>query len=161
MKGDAVTEMQALLDLVCLGAGAQPETGGDLLLHFGDWIPYEVPPRPDLLTVERGRWSLMISCPWRIDGPHGVICDWASVADSEQQDAQGFLALEGRTVTKLQVDSPGLDLQIVFSDGYRLSALCDSRGSSDDCWYVLRPDDSSIVAKRTFELVIETADDDR
>lgn len=158
--------LQELLHRSCLGAVAQPETDGDLLLHFGGWQLYEDPPNPNLLTSERGRWSLMLHCPWRLDGPSSVICDWRSVADPDRQLEQSYLAMEGLSVEVIELSRPGLDLRIQFSRGFRLTALCDSAGKTDDCWYLLRPDDSSVAATRDFRLVYEppvtgTSGDDR
>jgi len=147
--------VQELLNRPCLAAIAQPETGGDLLLHFGGWQPYEDPPNPRVLTSERGKWSLMLCCPWRLDGPRAPICDWRSVADSGKQSQQPYLVLEGLTIEAVELIKPGLDLRLHFARGFRLSALCDSVGSSDDCWYLLRPDDSSIAATRDFRLLYE------
>jgi hypothetical protein len=139
----------------CLAAVAQPDTGGDLLLHFGDWQRYEDTPNARLLTVERGNWSLMLRCPWRLDGPTNTICDWRSVADPSEPSLDRFLVLTGRVVTSVKVIKPGFDLRLRFSGGLRLSALCDSAGSSEDCWYLLRPDDSSIAATRNFRIVYD------
>lgn len=147
--------LRELLYRPCLGAVAQPETDGDLLLHFGGWQLYEDPPDPALLTSERGRWSLMLRCPWRLDGPSSVICDWRSVSDSDRQSEQSHLAVEGLTVESIDLSRPGLDLRIQFSRGCRLTTLCDSSGKTEDCWYLLRPDDSSVAATHDFRLVYE------
>jgi hypothetical protein len=153
-----VTPDVALTELVrlpCIGAVAQPETGGDLLLHFGDWQRYADLPHPRVRTVERGSWSLMICCPWRLDGPTAVLCDWRSVADPARQGEQAHLVVEGLAVESVVLSPPGLDLQIQFSRGVRLRVLCDSSGKTDDCWYLLRPDESSVAATREFRLVYE------
>lgn len=152
---DSELSLNELLHLTCLGASAQPETGGDLLLHFGGWQLYDDPPNPKLLASERGKWSLMLMCPWRLDGLTAVICDWRSVAEPGKRLDQAYLALEGLSVEAIQLSNPGFDLRIRFSSDISLIALCDSVGRSKDCWYLLRPDNSSIVATRDFRLVYE------
>lgn len=144
-----------LVHLPCIGAVAQPETGGDLLLHFGGWQLYEDPPKPSILTSERGKWSLMILCPWRLDGPTGVVCDWRSVGDAERQATEAHLAVEGLAVESIELSKPGHDLQIGFTRGYSLKVLCDSDGKTTDCWYLLMPDDTSLAATRDYQLVRE------
>ena len=150
--------LQELSHRVCLGATAQPETGGDMLLHFGRWQAYEGLPSPRLHATERGKWALMLYCPWRLDGPTEVICDWRSVADPAQQSKQAYVAFEGLTVESIALARPGLDLCIEFSRGHVLRVLCDSRGRSTDSWFLLLPDDSSIVATRDFRLVHTDSD---
>ena len=147
--------LRELVHLPCIGAVAQPETHGDLLLHFGGWQQYENPPNPALLASERGKWSLMVLCPWRLDGPTAVICDWQSVANPEMQAAQAHVVMEGLTVESIELSRPGLDLRIQFSRGHTMNILCHSAGKTDDCWYLLRPDDSSIAATHDFRLVCE------
>jgi hypothetical protein len=148
---------QDLLDQIlhrpCIGAVAQHETGGSLLLHFGLWQLYEDPPNPRLQTTERGNWSLMIHCPWRLDSPKHFVCDWRSVSKASNDRVEAQLALEGSTVDSIQLTRPGLDLRLGFDTGYTLHTLCDSTGTSDDCWYLLLPDDSSVVATRSGNLI--------
>lgn len=147
--------LQELSHRVCLGATAQPETGGDLLLHFAGWQAYEEPPSARLLSTERGKWSLMLCSPWRLDGPTAVVCDWRSVADPLQESVEAYAAFEGLTVESVGLERPGLDLRIEFSREFVLKVQCDSRGRSNDCWFLLRPDDSSIAATRDFRLNYE------
>jgi len=147
--------LRELLNRPCLAAFAQPETDGDLLLHFAGWQPYETPMREDLLTSERGQWSLMLLSPWRLDGPTSVICDWKSVGDSSQGQEHPYLVLEGLVVEQVTLRKPGLDLLIEFSGGVRLTTLSDSAGKTDDCWYLLRPDESSIAATHGFQLTYQ------
>jgi hypothetical protein len=61
--------VRELLHRTCIGAVAQPETGGDLLLHFGDWQHYETPPNPALLATERGKWSFDVIKPLETGWP--------------------------------------------------------------------------------------------
>jgi hypothetical protein len=145
----------ALLNLVnrpCIGVVAQPETNGDLLMHFGAWQSYDDSPDSRLLTTERGKWSLMILCPWRLDGLLAPVCDWRSVGNRDNQDTEAQLVLEGLTVETIDLHKPGLDLELRFTGGYRLRSLCDSDGKTRDCWYLLLPDSSSLVATRDYRL---------
>jgi hypothetical protein len=122
-------------------------------MHFGEWQSYEDPPNPRLLTTERGKWSLMILCPWRLDSPTSPVCDWRSVSSPEDQDAEAQLVLEGLAVEAIELHKPGLDLELRFTGGYRFRSLCDSDGKTEDCWYLLLPDNSSLVATRDHRLV--------
>jgi hypothetical protein len=146
-----------LLHRTCIGAVAQPETGGDLVLHFSDWQPYEALPSPALLATERGKWSLMLSTPWRLDGPGGVVCDWRAVSDPDKESQELHAAFEGLRVEAIKLTKPGNDLDLDLSRGHKLRVLCDSVGASDDCWYLLRPDSSSVGATRDYRLVYEAA----
>lgn len=147
--------IRELLHRTCIGAIAQPETGSDLLLHFGDWQPYETPPNPALLTTERGKWSLMLSSPWRLDGPRGVVCDWRSVSDPEKESLESHVAFEGLRIETIKLLKPGNDLEVMLSRGHTLRVLCDSQGANDDCWYILRPDSSSVAATHDYRLIYE------
>jgi len=147
--------IEELIGRVCLAAIAQPETGGNLLLHFGRWQTYENPPDPGIAVSERGNWSLMIKCPWRLDSNTAVICDWRSTGDAENARAEAHLSMEGLTVEDVELSHPGLDFRLRFSSGHQLLMLCDSAGAYGDCWYLLRPDDSSVAATRDFRLVYE------
>lgn len=144
-----------LLHRTCIGATAQPETGGDLLLDFGSWQPYPTVENSNILTTERGRWALMVSTPWRLDGPNGVVCDWRSVENVEEQSRESHLAFEGLRVERMKLMKPANDLEIALSGGHTLRMLCDSEGSGDDCWYILRPDASSVAATHDYRLIYE------
>src|SRR3954447_7722989 len=120
--------IRELIHRTCIGAVAQPETGGDLLLHFGDWQHYQIPPHAALITTERGKWSVMLSSPWRLDGPSGVVCDWRSVSDPEAESRESHVAFEGLRVEAIELLKPGNDLEISLSRGHMLRVLCDSAG---------------------------------
>ena len=139
----------------CIGAVAQHETGGDLLLHFASWQSYEDPPDENLLASERGAWSLMVLCPWRLDSFAEVITDWRAVADRGSASRDRYLILEGLSVEEVDLQYPGLDITIRFSRGYVLKTLCDSNGKTSDCWYLLMPDESTLVARRNYRLEVE------
>lgn len=147
--------LQELVGRPCVGAVAQPETDGDLLLDFGGWQDYEESPNSRLLSTERGKWSLMVCCPWRLDGPGAPVCDWRSVAHPDRQEAEEHLALEGMTVEALTLEQPGMDLVVRLSRGHVLRVFCDSEGKADECWYVIRPDGSTVTATRSFRLEFE------
>jgi hypothetical protein len=147
--------LRELLSRTCIGAVAQPETGGDLLLHFAEWQQYESPPDPTLLASERGKWTMLLSCPWRLDSPTGVVCDWRSVADPVLEREQAHAKFEGLQVEEIDLKLPANDLEVRFGNGDVLRLLCDSSGIGDDCWYILRPDGSSIAATRDYRLTFE------
>jgi hypothetical protein len=158
MRDHAVDPEEIVRELfhrTCIGAVAQPETGGALLLHFADWQPYEEPLNKALLSSERGKWSLMVHSPWRLDGPSAIVCDWRSVADVEKAIDEAHLSFEGLRVEVIDLIKPGNDLRIVFSRGFALKVLCDSEGVTEDCWYLLRPDDSTVAATHGFRLIYE------
>lgn len=144
-----------LLHRTCIGATAQPETGGDLVLDFGNWQTYAAVENRRVLTTERGRWALMLSSPWRLDGPKGVVCDWRLVANAEEQSRESHLAFEGLRVEAMKLIKPANDLEIALSGGHTLRVLCDSEGTGNDCWYILRPDASSVAATHDYRLIYE------
>jgi hypothetical protein len=151
------TVVQELRHRTCIGAVAQAETGGSLLLHFGDWQSYESPPDPALLASERGKWSLMIRSPWRLDTNESVVCDWRTITNAQPRSGEHHSIFEGLRVEDVVVTKPANDLKIVFSRLHTLHVLCDSDGDTADCWYLLRPDDSSIAATHDYQLVYEDA----
>lgn len=147
--------LRELVGRPCVGAIAQPETDGDLLLDFGGWQSYDDRRDERLLATERGKWTLMIGCPWRLDGPKSPVCDWRSVAEPAGRFAEAHLVFEGLSVEDLFVHRPGIDLELRLSRGFVLRVFCDSAGNSEECWYLLRPDGSSVTATREFRLVSE------
>ena len=148
--------LNELIGRPCVGAIAQSETGGNLLLDFGGWQEYQAPQHGRLQSTERGKWTLMIECPWRLDGSDMPVSDWRCVADSERKDSEAHLVLEGLCVEELAVRRPGLDLTIRLSRGYVLRISCDSDAKSAECWYLIRPDGSSLSATRDYQLVWES-----
>lgn len=142
-EGVDVGEPQELLHelegVLCIAAVAQAETGSDLLLEFGEWVPYS-DQRQALMATHHGKWSLMVSSrPWRIDGPDAVVADWVSSCDARSPLAGGQEVLVGLVVERAQAVPPVWDLMITFRGGYVLRVFCDLSDRRPESWYLLGP----------------------
>ena len=149
---DLLTDLQGK---ECIDAIAQTETGGHLLVHFGQRIPYKGNQNANVYTSERGEWSLMVQCPWRIDGPEGVFSDWTTVAEGGFESNPPHKVLQGLFVESVELALSGMDLRIRFRRGVTLNVFCDLDGHTPECWYLLLPDESSIVAMRGQRVSLE------
>lgn len=137
--GDPLELLHELEGVPCIGAIAQAETGSDLLLEFGEWVPYS-DQRQALKATHHGKWSLMISSrPWRIDGPDAVVADWVSSCDVHSPLAGGQRVLAGRMVEEVRAVPPVWDLVMVFRGGYVLRVFCDLSDRRPESWYLLGP----------------------
>lgn len=119
----------------CLKSTVNVETGSDLLLQFGRWIPYER--RSERLKVtHRGEFMLMINCVWEISGPRGAFVDSGDVHDREpwQDD---HTVLEGLAVRDVELVGPSCDLTLLFEGGFQIRALCET--GEDYNWSIVGP----------------------
>jgi hypothetical protein len=150
--GDPMELLHEIKGVTCLDAVAQAETGGDLLLEFGEWVPYSEL-RPSLKTTHHGRWSLMISSrPWRIDAPDAPVGDWVSSCDPGSPLAGGHRVLAGCVVEQVEVLPPVWDMVITFRGGYVLRVFCDLSDRRPESWYLLGPNGREIRAGPGSEL---------
>jgi hypothetical protein len=138
--------IDSLVGKRCIGAIAQKETGGDLLLHFGREVPYSGSGGPKLKATHRGEWSLMIECPWRLENSDYTVADWTTVTSDSPERRDQHLVLNERTVASVQLADVGPDLTIRFDGGFTLTVFCGLEPSFPECWFLLLPDGRSVVA---------------
>ena len=119
---------------------------------------------PDLSFLQRtyeGSHSLLVECPWRIDGPDRVA---ATCFDARREEGRGALdALDQigkRAVVAVRARAPGYDLAIDFEDGWALRTLAievDDRSGRNN-WQCWTPRGSATVRPGS-ELVFATRED--
>lgn len=144
--------LDRLVGLRCVGATAQIETGGDLLVHFGKWVT-DVTGSKRLPPTQRGEYVLMIaSTPWRLDGKDEPLGDWETVTDEASPYFGGHRLLANRTLERAEVEPPAWDLQLTFSESIRLSVFCDLKPRRPENWFVLGPEGQELVAGPGYRL---------
>jgi hypothetical protein len=88
---------------------------------------------PDLSFVHRtfeGSHRFVIECPWRLDGPDGVVATSSALMSRDAPPSLELAELAQRTVEHAASGPLGLDLEIVFSGGYRLHCLATEIGKA-------------------------------
>lgn len=134
--------IKKLVGTPCIGFAAGSGTGSVIDLVFGKKIPRQKPiDNPFLSKVLRdnkGEYSLLIECVWRLETNKKVICGaW----DDNSQNGpmlKGLQKIVDHNVDFIHLSKPGLDLQIGFDNGFVLRIFCDSTNSVDknDNYYV-------------------------
>lgn len=71
-----------------------------------------------------GAIVFVVECPWRIDNPDRPTVGWE---DEEEDIAHLSTVLIGGTVEDVDVRTPGYDLNVQFSNGFRLRVFPDCR----------------------------------
>ena len=91
---------------------------------------------PRLSFLQRtyeGSIGFLIECPWRLDGPDGVVLSYVSALDLENPESVGdvpeFVDL---TLESFTLDGAPWDLDLHFSGGHRLRCFCAEITTSDD-----------------------------
>lgn len=107
--------IESLSGLVC----SQTSLGmaDALIIDFG-----ELQPSPDGELA--GELVFVIECPWRIDNPDRPTVGWE---DEEEDIVHLSTVLIGGSVDDVEVRTPGFDLTIQFSNGFRLRVFPDCR----------------------------------
>lgn len=91
---------------------------------------------PHLSFIQRtyeGEVSFLIECPWRLEGPEGVIT--TSIEDERDSETRPrkLTNIEGRILGRVAIENRGMDLVLAFDGGYELrvfSAVTDKRKSN-------------------------------
>ena len=111
-------------------------------LEFGDLAP-----SPDDPTVLHGIFSLMLYCPWRIDGPSGAVGDWNLPGGHDGRIASVLGLVVGATVTGVRLHPPSGDLGLSFSNRHQLFAFVDSSGFGGAAWVLFGRDGAEVSVK--------------
>lgn len=130
---------QALRQLVgrnCWGIVAGAGTGSTVALDYGKKVPRKMAIRNPHLTEEQrcftGEYSVFVTCSWRLDSSADVICGWEDGNDEGGPMLRGLRSLVGRSVSDVEVMSPGHDLAIRFESDTWLRVFCDHTSEADD-----------------------------
>ncbi|MCC6739916.1 MAG: hypothetical protein IT452_12785 [Planctomycetia bacterium] len=132
------TDLTRMLEAFCgqrcwhVAAGA---IGYAFSAEFGDKVGRDRPllgklsgPSPDEFELFKGYASLMIWCPWRLDGNEAPI---SSSAEDRGLIERKLQSLIGRTVQKATVISTALDLLIEFDAGLKLRVFSEYTADVD------------------------------
>lgn len=92
-----------------------------------------------LQRTYEGSHSVLVECPWRIDGPTAVEATCFDLADDEDVAKRALDQLAKRKVVAATANAPGRDLVIEFEDGWALRTLAievdpKSERNNWQCW---------------------------
>ena len=86
-----------------------------------------------LQRTYEGSIGFLIECPWRLDGPQGVLLSYVSALELENSEAVGdvpeFVDL---TLESFTLEGSPWDLDLYFSGGHRLRCFCAEIATGDD-----------------------------
>jgi hypothetical protein len=88
---------------------------------------------PELSFVHRtfeGSHRFVIECPWRLDGPEGIVATSSALLSRDAPPSLDLVELANRAVEHATGGALGLDLELVFSGGYRLHCLSTEIGKA-------------------------------
>jgi len=126
-------------------------------MHFGDKIKRAKPMihQDFRITMEerayQGQYILYLEeCPWRLDGPEGVLVTWMDSSDPGGRIYEKLPVLKGQSVIKTDILQPGLDLMIQFDGGYTLRVFPDQVDADEgDNYAFVDGDETYIVTARS------------
>lgn len=129
------TDINQLVGQNCWAAVAGTGTGAlDVLI--GKKIPNRLPLRNPRLSADvrnfDSEMALFIECSWRLDTKTEVLCAWT---DDNQEDgpmSTGLNKITGQTISAVNLELPGLDLQMHFGNSLTLQVFCDRRNMEKD-----------------------------
>lgn len=130
---------QACLQLVglqCRSVIAGAGTGSRMSLGFGEARARRKPLTNSTLSEFQKKFEtshkLFITCSWRLDAPSRVICGaWDDNREGGPM-LEGLARLCDHRVSDLLFRQPGLDLELTFDHGLRLTIFCDQVNESDE-----------------------------
>lgn len=128
-------------------------------LHIGDKIPLDKPlpyPNTSLTPDEhkfRGEYVLYVEdCPWRIEDTESVLITWL---ESGSTITAQMKSLAGRTVDRVEVTRPGMDLALHFSGGITLRIFPDQANPDEGDNYSLALHDKTYIVSARSTVLIE------
>jgi len=137
--------------LVSAGAG----TGSVLNLGFGRKlrrsVPLTNPKLPQEARENDAEYSLFIESVWRLDQGDRVVCGAWDDNRADGPMLRGLARLSGRTVVAVRARQPGLDLELDFENGLRLTVFCDrvNEDEGDDNYSVFTTEEVLTVGPRS------------
>jgi len=131
-------------------------------LHFGEKIKR---PKPMIhqdfrISMEErayhGEYILYLEeCPWRLDGPDGVLVTWMDSADPGGRIYEKLPLLKEHTVQNTEVFTPGLDLAVHFDGGYTLRIFPDQVDADEGDNYSFTHRDNTYIVTARSQIYIE------
>ena len=131
-------------------------------LHIGEKIPRTQPMLHKDFNLEMderayvGEYVLYLEeCPWRLDGPEGVIASWMDSSDQGGRIRSGLPQLTNRQVQRTQLRQPGLDLELDFAGGYTLRVFPDQVDPDEGDNYSIAIGDTTYVVAANSILYVD------
>lgn len=131
-------------------------------LHFGEKIARSQPMlhRDFKLEMDErayvGEYVLYLEeCPWRLDGPDGVIASWMDSSEHGGRIHSGLPELTNRQVQSTALLRPGLDLGLEFAGGYILRVFPDQVDPEEGDNYSLTVHDLTYVIAANSTLYVD------
>ena len=79
----------------------------------------------EIAKIYEGEISIYSVCTWRLTMKDSVICSAHDSNEVGGRMAEGLKQLVNQTIIDIQLVSPVLDLNLFFTNGYKLSFFCD------------------------------------
>ena len=135
-SSEIIAELETIKGSPVWAAVAGPGTGSMVNLHIGQKIRLEKPVNnPNISQVARefeGEWEVFIeNAGWRLDNATGVLCSSKSDNSSSGEMVEGLNQVLGACIDNIEMNFPGADLKLTFSNGMRLSIFSDCMDDSD------------------------------
>lgn len=136
---DFRNEVKNLSGKECWGVVGGPGTGSVISLSIGEKYPSKNPSKntflSDLVRSNDSEYSLLVSCPWRIEDSSEILCGSHHTNDNDGPYQSGFERIVGSNIIETYCSAPALDLRLDFSNGVALSVFCAEIGIDDDECY--------------------------
>jgi hypothetical protein len=139
------TILEDLVGQRCVGAD-NPH-GSILRLDIGPLGP----PPDDPSGRQHGWRHLTVLSPWRITAKGRVIADWNTPGGVHGEIVEAATSLIGHSVVNAKCEGPGYDLDISFSDGFRLFVFSDTDDGREDAWFILGTDGLELSVRPAYD----------
>lgn len=111
---------------------------------YGSVLRFDIGPlgrRPDQREEPLHGWRhITILAPWRLESSSQVLGDWNLPGGSDGSLLPLVKPLTGQMVAGAHATTPGWDLVVEWSGGWRLFVFSDSNEDRDDSWMILGTD---------------------
>jgi hypothetical protein len=91
--------------------------------------PLQNPKQSKQFRNYEGELSFFVRCSWRLEHGQSMI---ASSDDEEADGSKGLRKILGKVLVGVKVEPPAWDLELTFSDGWRLKIFCDRSDSEPE-----------------------------
>jgi hypothetical protein len=126
---DLADALAGLRGRACWSALSGPSTGSVVQLQFEPKLLRTAPVDNDALSDDERRYDaefvLYVSCAWRLEQAHEVICSAGDVERDAVRSGTLIERLVGKKVTDAHLSEPAGDVLVTFENGYRLHIFCD------------------------------------
>ena len=139
----------------CIGFSAGEGTGSVVNFEFEPRRPRQRPlTNPNLTEEQRAgdsEYGLFVECAWRLDGPQEVVCGAWDDNSPRGPMLRGLQGIVGHKAEFFRLSEPGLDLEILFGNGWTLRVFCDQVNEEDegDNYSVFCPGEILVVGTKS------------